>query len=64
MTAVLSVVTVRVGVLQGERIRPIEVSATFDPIRTQDQARGAGRQLGEALAEVLALRLQHGDTLA
>lgn len=64
MTSPLSVVTVRVGVQQGGKIKPVEISTAFDQIRTADQARAAGRQIGEAMGDVLALRLQQGETLS
>jgi hypothetical protein len=59
----MSIVTARVGIQQGGKIKPVEISTAFDQIRTAEQAHAAGRQLGEAIGEVFALRLQQGETL-
>lgn len=40
---------------------PLQVVAHFDRITSQDAARGVGRQLGEAIGDSLARRLQTGS---
>lgn len=63
MTAAFTLLSVKLEIHRGGRTYPSEVSASLDPIRTQEAARSAGRQLGEVLGDVLAMRLQQGESL-
>lgn len=54
--------TVRIE--QNGRVREVEVAGGFDQVRSQDQARAVGRAIGDALAENLGRRLQHGEALS
>ena len=63
MTAAFTLLSVKLEIHRGGRTYPSEVSASLDPIRTQEAARSAGRQLGEILGDVLAMRLQQGESL-
>lgn len=62
----LTVLSVIVRVRHGndDDMRSAEVAVAFDPIRTADQARSAGRAIGEVISDNLARRLQHGEDLA
>lgn len=59
-----TVVAATVSVEQAGKLRTIEVAGGFDQVRTQDQARTVGRAIGEALADNLIRRLQHGEILS
>lgn len=64
MTApAFTVVGVNVRVEQAGRIRDVEIAAAFDEVRTQDAARACARAIGDALANNLCTRLQHGESL-
>lgn len=59
-----TVVEVACAIVQDGQTSHASVAGAFDEVRTQDQARAVGRQVGELLAEVLARRLQAGERLA
>lgn len=59
MSARLSIVSVALKVQEGaEPGLPLDIVAHFDRITDQDGARTVGRQLGEAIGDCLARRLQ------
>ena len=60
MSLRLTIVDVTVAVQKGDRLEHTQLTAAFDVITTQDAARNAGRQLGAALGDALALQLQQG----
>lgn len=60
----MSVVTVTVSVQQGAQERQVQVAGAFDPIRTADAARAAGRSIGELVADNLERRIRHGESLS
>lgn len=61
----LTVLSVIVRVRHGaDDMRSAEVAVSFDPIRTADQARSAGRAIGEVISDNLERRIQHGEDLA
>lgn len=60
---VLSVI-VRVRHGSGDDMRSAEVAVSFDPIRSADQCRAAGRAIGEVISDNLERRLRHGEDLA
>ena len=64
MTAPFTVVAVELRLEQGGELRTVEFAAATDRITSQDGARAIGRKIGEALADNLALRLQHGEALS
>ena len=59
-----TIAEVTVAIQKGDRLEHTQLAAAFDAITTQDAARNAGRQLGAALGEALALQLQQGKDLA
>jgi hypothetical protein len=64
MTAArMTVLSLSLIVEQGGRPHPVEIAAAFDPIRSPDAARAAGRQIGDLLGEVLDRRIRHGGAL-
>lgn len=62
--ATFTVVSAALRIEQGGRVREVEVAGGFDQVRTQDQARTVGRVIGDALADNLMRRLQHGEVLS
>lgn len=60
----LTVLGVTVALQKGDQVEHTHVAAAFDEIRSPDAARGAGRQIGDQLGEMLARQLQHGKDLA
>jgi len=64
MSPRLSIVDVTVAVQKGDRLEHTRLAAAFDVITTQDAARNAGRHIGAALGDALALHLQQGKELA
>lgn len=64
MTARLTIVDATVAIQKGDRLEHTQVAVAFDAITTQAAARNAGRQIGEAMGEALALQLQQKRSLA
>ena len=64
MAGRFTIAEVTVAIQKGGRLEHTRLAAAFDAITTQDAARNAGRQLGAALGEALALQLQQGKDLA
>lgn len=63
MSAPFTLLSVKLEVHRDGRAYPSEVAYTPDPIRTQEAARSTGRQLGEIIGDILAKRLQQGESL-
>lgn len=64
MTARLTIVDATVAIQKGDHLEHTQVAVAFDAITTQAAARNAGRQIGEAMGEALALQLQQKPSLA
>lgn len=65
MTApAFTVVGVTLQLEQGGRVTEAAIAAAFDKVTTQDAARTVGREIGQALADNLCQRLQHGEALS
>lgn len=60
----MAVVQITVTVQVDGKAFDTHLAAAFDPLRSVEAARGAGRQIGELLGECLALRFQHGGPVA
>lgn len=64
MTVRLTIVDATVAIQKGDQLEHTQVAVAFDAITTQAAARTAGRQIGEAMGEALALQLQQNRSLA
>lgn len=62
--AAFTVVSVTLQLEQAGQTREACIAAAFDKVTTQDAARTVGREIGQALADNLCQRLQHGEALA
>lgn len=59
-----TVVSVTLQLEHGGRVTEAAVAAAFDKVTTQDACRNVGREIGQALADNLCRRLQHGEALS
>ncbi|MGH7018297.1 MAG: hypothetical protein ACREEY_00355 [Brevundimonas sp.] len=63
MTARLTIVDATVAIQKDDQLEHTQVAVAFDAITTPAAARTAGRQIGEAMGEALALQLQQRRSL-
>lgn len=59
-----TVVSVTLEIEQGGKVAQAAAAAAFDKVTTQAACHTVGREIGQALADNLCRRLQHGEALS